>query len=46
VTNETGKSFLDIMITLVEGAIRQKTRNEIALTILLAIFTLLLIRFL
>ncbi|WP_396230404.1 hypothetical protein [Flavobacterium xueshanense] len=44
--NESGESFLFIKITLAEGAIRQKTRNEIALTILLAIFTLLLIRFL
>ena len=35
-----GESFLDKMIALVEGASRQKTPNEIALTILLAVFTL------
>src|ERR1017187_1968048 len=36
ITQEPGKSFLDRMIALVEGAERQKTPNEIALTILLA----------
>ncbi|HXO77940.1 MAG TPA: potassium-transporting ATPase subunit KdpB, partial [Puia sp.] len=36
-----GESFLDKMIALVEGASRQKTPNEIALTILLASFTLI-----
>lgn len=36
-----GESFLDKMISLVEGASRQKTPNEIALTILLATFTLI-----
>ncbi len=36
VTQEPGKSFLDRMISLVEGAERQKTPNEIALNILLA----------
>lgn len=36
VTQEPGKSFLDRMIALVEGAERQKTPNEIALNILLA----------
>ncbi len=36
VTTEPGESFLDKMIALVEGASRQKTPNEIALTILLA----------
>lgn len=43
VTTEQGESFLDKMITLVEGASRQKTPNEIALTILLAGFTLVFI---
>ncbi len=41
VTTEAGESFLDKMIALVEGASRQKTPNEIALTILLAAFTLI-----
>ena len=40
VTVQPGESFLDKMIQLVEGASRQKTPNEIALTILLAVFTL------
>lgn len=40
VTTQPGESFLDKMIALVEGASRQKTPNEIALTILLAGFTL------
>ncbi|MEG2071025.1 MAG: potassium-transporting ATPase subunit KdpB, partial [Bacteroidales bacterium] len=40
VTTQPGESFLDKMITLVEGASRKKTPNEIALTILLAGFTL------
>jgi K+-transporting ATPase ATPase B chain len=43
VTTESGESFLDQMIALVEGASRQKTPNEIALTILLAGFTLVFI---
>lgn len=43
VTTEKGESFLDKMIALVEGASRQKTPNEIALTILLAGFTLVFI---
>ncbi len=43
VTAEKGESFLDKMIALVEGASRQKTPNEIALTILLAGFTLVFI---
>ncbi len=43
VTTEAGESFLDKMIALVEGATRQKTPNEIALTILLAGFTLVFI---
>ncbi|MDN5782011.1 MAG: potassium-transporting ATPase subunit KdpB, partial [Luteimonas sp.] len=40
VTAEPGYSFLDRMIALVEGANRQKTPNEIALTMLLAAMTL------
>ncbi|MCC9043481.1 potassium-transporting ATPase subunit KdpB [Myroides sp. M-43] len=40
VTAQVGESFLDKMIALVEGANRQKSPNEIALTILLAGFTL------
>lgn len=43
VTTNPGESFLDKMIALVEGASRQKTPNEIALTILLAGFTLVFI---
>ena len=39
VTQETGNAFLDRMIAMVEGAKRQKTPNEIALTILLAALT-------
>ncbi|MEG1610919.1 MAG: potassium-transporting ATPase subunit KdpB, partial [Bilophila sp.] len=41
VTQEPGKSFLDRMIALVEGAERQKTPNEIALNVLLAGLTLI-----
>jgi K+-transporting ATPase ATPase B chain len=40
VTSRPGESFLDRMIAMVEGASRQKTPNEIALTIVLAGFTL------
>jgi K+-transporting ATPase ATPase B chain len=40
ITAERGHAFLDRMITLVEGANRQKTPNEIALTILLAALTI------
>ncbi|EOR09813.1 MULTISPECIES: potassium-transporting ATPase subunit KdpB [Acinetobacter] len=40
VSNEAGHSFLDRMIALVEGANRQKTPNEIALSILLNIMTI------
>jgi potassium-transporting ATPase ATP-binding subunit len=40
VTQEPGKSFLDRMIALVEGAARRKTPNEIALNILLAGLTI------
>ncbi|WP_300604740.1 potassium-transporting ATPase subunit KdpB [Niabella sp.] len=43
VTTRPGESFLDKMIALVEGASRQKTPNEIALTILLAGFSLVFI---
>jgi K+-transporting ATPase ATPase B chain len=39
VTSERGHAFLDRMIAMVEGAKRQKTPNEIALTILLAALT-------
>src|SRR6478735_5719400 len=41
ITAEAGDSFLDRMIALVEGALRQRTPNEIALTIVLAAFTLI-----
>jgi K+-transporting ATPase ATPase B chain len=41
ITAEPGESFLDRMISLVEGAERQKTPNEIALSILLAKFTII-----
>ncbi|MCE0484392.1 MAG: potassium-transporting ATPase subunit KdpB [Methylacidiphilales bacterium] len=41
VSADPGHSFLDRMITLVEGAKRQKTPNEIALTILLAALTVI-----
>jgi K+-transporting ATPase ATPase B chain len=40
ITAERGQTFLDRMITLVEGANRQKTPNEIALTILLCVLTI------
>lgn len=41
ITANPGESFLDRMIAMVEGAARRKTPNEIALTILLAKFTLI-----
>jgi potassium-transporting ATPase ATP-binding subunit len=41
ITANPGESFLDHMIALVEGAQRQKTPNEIALTILLAALTII-----
>ena len=41
VTANPGESFMDHMIALVEGANRQKTPNEIALTILLAALTII-----
>lgn len=40
ITTQPGESFLDKMIALVEGASRQKTPNEIALTLLLSGFTI------
>jgi potassium-transporting ATPase ATP-binding subunit len=40
ITANPGEAFLDFMISLVEGAKRRKTPNEIALTILLAALTL------
>jgi K+-transporting ATPase ATPase B chain len=40
ITADPGHSFLDRMIALVEGAARQRTPNEIALNILLAVLTL------
>ncbi len=43
ITAERGKTFLDRMINLVEGANRQKTPNEIALTILLSALTVIFI---
>jgi len=43
ITAERGHTFLDRMISLVEGANRQKTPNEIALTILLAVLTIIFI---
>jgi K+-transporting ATPase ATPase B chain len=43
ITAEPGHTFLDRMITLVEGANRQKTPNEIALTILLAALTIIFV---
>ncbi len=41
VTSEVGRSFLDKMIAMVEGAARQKTPNEIALNILLVALTVI-----
>jgi len=41
ITANPGEGFLDHMISLVEGATRQKTPNEIALTILLSALTLI-----
>ena len=40
VSADPGQGFLDQMISLVEGAKRQKTPNEIALSILLSSFTI------
>jgi K+-transporting ATPase ATPase B chain len=41
ITTEPGESFLDKMIALVEGAMRQRTPNEIALTLVLSAFSLI-----
>jgi len=41
ITSNPGESFLDRMIGLVEGAIRQRSPNEIALTLVLSAFTLI-----
>lgn len=41
ITQKPGQSFIDRMITLVEGANRQKTPNEIALNVLLASLTII-----
>lgn len=41
ITAPAGSSFLDRMIALVEGAIRQRTPNEIALSLVLSAFTLI-----
>jgi potassium-transporting ATPase ATP-binding subunit len=41
ITSGAGESFLDRMIALVEGAIRQRTPNEIALTLVLSAFSLI-----
>jgi potassium-transporting ATPase ATP-binding subunit len=43
ITSKPGETFLDRMIALVEGASRQKTPNEIALDILIAGLTLILL---
>ena len=43
ITAERGQTFIDRMISLVEGANRQKTPNEIALTILLSVLTIVFI---
>ncbi len=41
ISSNPGETFLDNMIAMVEGAKRQRTPNEIALSILLAVFTLI-----
>ncbi len=41
ISSKPGETFIDRMIRLVEGASRQKTPNEIALTILLAVLTVI-----
>ena len=41
ISSNPGETFLDHMIAMVEGAKRQKTPNEVALSILLAVFTLI-----
>ncbi len=41
ITARAGDTFIDHMISLVEGAVRQRTPNEIALTLVLSAFTLI-----
>ncbi|QBR01744.1 potassium-transporting ATPase subunit KdpB [Paraburkholderia pallida] len=41
ISADPGETFLDRMIALVEGAVRQRTPNEIALTLVLSAFTLI-----
>lgn len=41
ISSNPGETFLDRMIAMIEGAKRQKTPNEIALSILLAVFTII-----
>ncbi|MGA2939881.1 MAG: potassium-transporting ATPase subunit KdpB [Syntrophobacteraceae bacterium] len=41
ITSSAGESFLDRMIALVEGAARQRSPNEIALTLMISAFTLI-----
>ncbi|MGI8833027.1 MAG: HAD-IC family P-type ATPase, partial [Nitrososphaeraceae archaeon] len=43
ITSEAGRSFLDQMVGLIQNATRPKTKNEIALTILLAGLSLIFI---
>ena len=43
ITSKPGETFIDRMITLVEGASRQKTPNEVALNVLLASLTLIFV---
>ncbi|MBK8867508.1 MAG: potassium-transporting ATPase subunit KdpB [Actinomycetales bacterium] len=43
ITSKPGETFIDRMIALVEGAARQKTPNEIALSILLVVLTLIFV---
>jgi K+-transporting ATPase ATPase B chain len=43
ISTKPGESFVDRMIALVEGASRQKTPNEIALTILLSVLTIIFV---
>ncbi|MBS0263396.1 MAG: potassium-transporting ATPase subunit KdpB, partial [Planctomycetes bacterium] len=43
ITASAGSSFLDRMIALVEGAVRQRTPNEIALSLVLSAFTLIFV---
>ncbi|MCH8611535.1 potassium-transporting ATPase subunit KdpB [Arsenicicoccus dermatophilus] len=43
ITSRPGETFIDRMISLVEGAARQKTPNEVALSILLIVLTLIFV---